>query len=81
VTIARLRGGSNGRSAERLRFVEPIARCGELGGIGRGGLVAKRRVGSGGVVVGHPDGNNAADVVKTEKQRLVEELVARSSWN
>ena len=35
MTIARLRGGSSGRSAERFRFVEPIAHCGELGGVGR----------------------------------------------
>jgi hypothetical protein len=72
VTIALLRGGRNGRSAERLRFVEPIAHCGELGGVGRGGLVAERRMGPGGVVVGHPGGDDAARVVEAEEQRLVQ---------
>ena len=58
--------------AERLRFVEPIARCGELGGVGRGGLVAERRMGSGVVVIGHSGGDDGAGMVEAEEQRLVQ---------
>lgn len=72
MTIARLRGGSNGRSAERFRFVEPIARCGELSGVGRGGLVAERRMGAVGVVIGHPGVDDGAGMVEAEEQRLIQ---------
>lgn len=66
MATARLRDGSNGRSAERFRFVEPFAHCSELGSIGHGGLVAEHRMGSGGIVVSHPVGNDTPGVVETE---------------
>lgn len=72
MTIARSCGWSNGRAAERFRFVEPVAHSGELGSIGRGGLIAERGMGPVGVVTGHPGGDDAAGVVETEEQRLVQ---------
>jgi len=68
VTIVRLRGGSHGRFAERLRLGEQIVCCGEVGAVG-GGPVSERRTGSGGVVGGESVG-------EAEEQRLGQENIA-----
>ena len=59
--MARLRRRSNGRSAERFRLAEAIAHCGELGGVGRRGFVAERRMRATLVVVGDPSSGGGAD--------------------
>src|SRR4051812_37782641 len=48
------RGWSNGRAAELVGVAQPIARCGECGGIGRWRLVFQRGVRSLAVVVDDP---------------------------
>ena len=55
--LARERGWSNGRAAQRVKVAEPIAHCGELGGVGGRGLIAQGRVGPPEVVVRHPAGH------------------------
>lgn len=70
------RGWSNGRSAELVGVAQPIARCGEVGGIGRRGLVFERGVRPLAVVVGDPGSKLPPGVVETEEQGLVQELVA-----
>ena len=69
------RGWSNGRLAELVGVAQPIARCGECGGIGHRGLVFQGGVRPLIVVVGDPFGNLAPRVVEAEEQRLVQELV------
>ena len=71
ITIACLCGGRNGRSVERLGFVEPVAHCGELVGVSRGGLVKERRMGPGVVVIGDPCSDHATGMVEAEGQRFV----------
>ena len=69
------RGGSNGRSAESFRFVEPVTDSGELGGISRRGLVAERGRGPHSTVIGRPGGDDASGMVEAEEQCLFSELV------
>ena len=73
---AKWRGWSNGRSAELVGVAQPIVRCGEMGGISRGGEVFQRRVGAPDIVVGDPVGDLGAGVVEIEKQGLVQLLIA-----
>ncbi len=73
------RGLSNGRSAGLVGVAQPIARCGECGGVGRGCLASKRGVRPLGIVVGDPFGDLGSHVVEAEEQRLVQELVAHSA--
>jgi hypothetical protein len=56
VTLALLGRRSNGRSAERFRCAEAIARCGELGGVARGRGVAERGTQTALVVIGGSSG-------------------------
>lgn len=69
---AKWRGWSNGRLAELVGVAQPIVRCGEVGGVGRGGQVLQRRVGTLEIVVGDPIGDLGAGVVEIEEQSLVE---------
>jgi hypothetical protein len=62
------RGLSNGQSAELVGVAEPIARCGEGGGIGRWCEMAQRRMRTLVVVVGEPGGDLGAGVVEVEEQ-------------
>ena len=75
MTIARLRGGSNGRAAERSRYVELIAHCGKLGGKSRGCQVAGGRMRPCRIVVGDPATDDLSGMIEAEEQRLVQELV------
>ena len=72
VKLARMRRRSNGRLAERFGHAEPIAHCGELGGVGGRGGVPDRRVRSVVVVVGGPPSDGGAGVTEAEEQGLVE---------
>src|SRR5215510_8506035 len=72
---AKWRGWSNGRSAELVGVAQPVVRCGEVGGIGRGGQVSQRRVRPLEIVVGDPVGDLGASIVEVEEQGLVEQFV------
>ena len=58
---------SNGRLAELVEVAQPIARCGESGGIGRRGLVFQRGVRPLIVVVSDPCGEPSSGVVEADK--------------
>jgi hypothetical protein len=66
---------SNVRSAELVRAAQPIARCGEVGGVGRGCEVAQRGMRALAVVVVSPSRDLGAGVIKAEKQGFVEQFV------
>src|SRR5919107_2130984 len=53
----------------------PIPRCGELGGIGRWGLIPERRVWPARIKVGDPTREHGARMVEPKEQRLVQELI------
>ncbi|MGY3461697.1 hypothetical protein ACVWW5_007147 [Bradyrhizobium sp. LM3.4] len=57
-------GVSNVRSAELVGVAQPVARCGEVGGIGRRRQVAQRRMRALAVVVGGPSGNSGPGVIE-----------------
>src|SRR5215212_5917194 len=73
--MARWRRRSNGRTAELVGVAPPGARCGEGGGIGREGQVAKARMRPALVIVGNPSRNSGSGVIEAEEQGLVQELV------
>jgi hypothetical protein len=52
------------RAAELVGVAQPVARCGEIGGIGRRGEIAQRRVRSPLIVVVGPDRDLRAGVFK-----------------
>jgi hypothetical protein len=62
------------RSAEGV--AQPVARCGEVGGIGRRRQVTERRMRALAVVVGGPSRNLGPGVIEVEEQGFVEKLVA-----
>lgn len=66
---------SNVRSAELVGVAQPIARCGEVGGIGRRGQIAERGMRALAVVVADPIRNLGAGVIEAEEQGFVEKLV------
>lgn len=69
MTISRLHRGSKRESSERFRYVELVARCGELGGEPQGsdsrGLMWAREV-----VVGDPAGDGLEGVIRAGILRL-----------
>jgi hypothetical protein len=73
------RGCSNGRSAELVGIAQPIARCGDVGGIGRRREVSERRVRTRGVEVCDPGRDLGSGVVEIEEQRLIEQFVAHAT--
>ena len=77
--MARVRRGSNGRSAELVGVAQPVVRCGEGGGVGRGCEIADRRVRTPLVVAGDPPGNDGSGVVEIVEDRLVEQFIAHAA--
>ena len=67
------------RSAELVGVAQPIACCGEIGGIGRWGLIGERRMGALMIVIGDPVRNLFPSVIEPEKQRIVQQLVAHTT--
>ena len=66
------------RSAELVGVAQPVAYCGEIGGIGRRCEVAERRVGALLVVIVGPIRDLFPRMIEAEKQALVEKLVAHA---
>jgi hypothetical protein len=64
------------RSAELVGVAQPVARCGEVGGIGRRRQVAQRRMRALAVVVVGPSRNFGPGVIEAVEQSFVEKLVA-----
>ena len=62
--------------AELVGVAQPIARCGEVSGIGRRRLVSERGVRPLAIVICNPCSKPALGVVEAEEQRLVQEFVA-----
>ena len=64
------------RSAELVGVAQPIACCGEVGGIGRRGEIAQRRVRAPVVVVVDPIRDAASGVIEAEEQGFIEKLIS-----
>ena len=64
------------RSAELVGVAQPIARCGEIGGIGRRGEIAQRRVRAPTVVIIGPIGDAGSGVIEAEEQGFIEKLIS-----
>src|SRR3954466_509214 len=64
------------RSAELVGGAQPIACCGEVGGIGRRGEIAQRRVRTPVVVVVDPIRDAASGVIEAEEQGFIEKLIS-----
>lgn len=64
------------RSAELVGVAQPVACCGEVGGVGRRGEVAQRRMRSLAVVIVGPFGDAVAGVIEAAEQGFIEKLVA-----
>jgi hypothetical protein len=65
------------RSAELVEVAQPIACCGKGGGISRRGLVGERGMRPPVVAVVNPGRDLFTGVIEPEKQRLVEQFIAR----
>jgi hypothetical protein len=61
------RGWSNGRLAELVGVAQPIVRCGECGGVGRGRLVFQRGVRAFPIVVDDPYRDLRPRIVEVEE--------------
>jgi hypothetical protein len=59
-----------------VRVAQPIARCGEVGGISRRGEIAQRRVRTLAVVVIGPVRDSDPGVIEAEEQAFAEKLIA-----
>ena len=70
------RGVSNVRSAELVGVAQPVARCVEVGGIGRRGQVTQRGMRALAVVVVGPSRNLGPGVIEAKEKGFVEKLVA-----
>ena len=67
------------RSAELVGVAQPIARCGEIGGISRRREVAQRRVRTLAVVVAGPVRDLCPGMIEAEEQALVEKFVSHAA--
>jgi hypothetical protein len=67
------------RSAELVGVAQPIARCGEVGGIGRRRQVAQRGMRALAIVVVGPRRDPGLGVIEAEEQGFVEELIPHSA--
>ena len=65
------------RSAELFGVAQPIACCGEVGGVGRRGKIAQRRVRAPTVVIIGPIGDAGSGVIEAEEQGFIEELISQ----
>ena len=63
------------RSAELVRVAQPIACCGEVGGVSRRGEIAQRGVWTPVVVIIGPIGDAGSGVIEAEEQGFIEKLV------
>ena len=63
------------RSAELVGVAQPIARCGEVGGVSRRGEIAQRRMRTLVVVIFSPIRDAGSGVIEAEEQALVEKFV------
>ena len=63
-------------SAELVRVAQPIARCGEIGGIGRRGEIAERRVWTPVVVIIGPIRDAGSGVIEAEEQGFIGKLIS-----
>ena len=63
------------RSAELVGVAQQIACCGEVGGIGRRGEIAQRRMRTTIVVVVGPVGNVGRGMIEAEEQGFIEKLI------
>jgi hypothetical protein len=68
------------RSSELVGVAQPIACCGEVGGIGRRGEIAQRRVRTPVVVVVDPIRDAASGVIEAEEQGFIEKLISHTSF-
>ena len=66
------------RSAELVGVAQPIACCGEIGGIGHRCEIAQRRVRPSLVVIIDPIRDPGSGMIEAEEQALVEKLVAHA---
>ena len=67
------------RSAELVGVAQPIACCGEIGGVGRRREIAQRGMWPPLVVVLGPGRDLCASMIEAEEQALVEKLVAHAA--
>ena len=67
------------RSAELVGVAQPVARCREIGGVGRRREIAQRRVRSPLVVVIGPVRDLRPGMIEAKEQALVEKLVAHAA--
>ena len=63
------------RSAELVGVAQPVACCGEIGGVSRRGEIAQRRMRTPVVVVIGPIGDAGSGVIEAEEQGFIEELI------
>lgn len=73
------RGGSNGRSAELVGVAQPVAWCGEIGGVGRRCEVAQRSMWPPPIVVVSPCRDLRPGMIEAKEQAFVEKLVAHGA--
>ena len=64
------------RSAELVGVAQPIACCGEVGGVGRRGEIAQRRVRTPVVVIIGPIRDAGSGVIEAEEQGFIEKLIS-----
>ena len=64
------------RSAELVRVAQPIACCGEVGGVSRGGEITQGRMRTLVVVIIGPIGDAGSGVIEAEEQGFVEKLIS-----
>ena len=69
------RGGSNVRSAELVWVAQPIACCGEVGGVGRRGEIAQRRVRTPLIVIADPVRDRCPRMSEAEEEGFVKKLI------
>ena len=69
------RGGSNVRSAELIWVAQPIACCGEVGGAGRRGEIAQRRVRTPLIVIADPVRDRCPHMSEAEEEGFVKKLI------
>lgn len=68
-----------GPGAEPRRDRRNRPHCFEFGDMGRRGLVSQGRMRPGGVVIGHPGGDDGAGLGQAGEHRLVEQFVAHAA--
>src|SRR6267143_3061133 len=69
------RGGSNVRSAALVWVAPPIACCGEVGGVGRRGEIAQRRVRTPLIVIADPVRDRCPRMSEAEEEGFVKKLI------